>query len=172
MGGFSKHFQHIEQISHGKFDSIIGSLKLASFVLKGDNKWLSPDYTTTIGKTIYLAHNWWSWSFADQCQNLCHEGRHMKQWEKYTAPGFLALYAIPSKRLILEKEAYLETLRFWILSGVLPNFSKMAMPISAARQNKITKSIVESLREGYFMKPNESDLYQWIVDAVAGLYGP
>lgn len=170
MGALSKHFQHIEQIGHGKFDSILGSLKLAKYVLKGDSKLLAPDYSTTIGKTIYLANNWWSWSFADQCQNLCHEGRHLKQYEKYTLPVFLSLYAFPTKRLALEQEAYLETLRFWVLSGVIPNFSKMAQPLSAARQNKITKSIVESLREGYFMKPNENDLYAWIVDAVKNLY--
>lgn len=169
MPDLSRHGDHIAHISHGRFDPNLAILRTAAIRIK-PSFFIFPDSTTTIGSSIWLERHWDGVLFANQCAVLVHEAKHLVQYKRLSIPGFLALYAIPSQRLVLEKEAYVETLAFWILNGQVPNFSLFANPISAARQNRIAQEVVNDLKNNYLANPDESDLYKWIVDAVAAQY--
>lgn len=169
MPDLSRHRAHIQQIGHGRFDQNILALETATIRIK-PSFFIFPDSDTTIGSSIWLERHWDGVLFANQCAVLVHEAKHLMQYKRLSVPGFLALYAIPSQRLALEKQAYIETLAFWILSGQVPNFSQLPNPISAARQNRPAQDVVYDLKHNYLANPDESDLYKWVVDTVASEY--
>lgn len=94
---------------------LAGILWIISF---GTQKRFMSDYTTTIGKTIYLPTNWLRYSQNTRSAIIRHELVHVSQMKRYTLFGFALLYLfIPLPfllayfRMRFEKEAYVETLK-------------------------------------------------------------
>lgn len=76
------------------------------------------NYTTVIGKTIYVPIGWESRDDDDRYITLRHEAIHLRQMRRYTMVGMAVLYALPFfplglayGRARIEWEAYAETLR-------------------------------------------------------------
>lgn len=84
----------------------------------GTQRRFMTDYTTTIGRTIYLPSNWLRYSQNTRSAIIGHELVHVNQMKRYTTVGFALLYLfIPIPillayfRMKFEKEAYEETLK-------------------------------------------------------------
>lgn len=80
------------------------------------NSWfkLGKNFTTTIGKSIFVPDDWDQFTDLQKLSTLTHEMVHVKQYKRFTLPGFLFLYllvflpiGLSFFRYLFEREAYL-----------------------------------------------------------------
>jgi len=57
-------------------------MRLIGWLTKSFNPTFMDEYTTTIGRTIYLPSKWDNWSKVKQIVILCHEKTHINQYKK------------------------------------------------------------------------------------------
>lgn len=91
----------------------------------GQMKFFMVNFTTTLGRTMYLPSAWDTWQPFDQCAVVRHERVHLRQSRTLGKFKFFLEYAcwplpiLYSKgRTNLEKEAYTETMRAWYEYGL------------------------------------------------------
>lgn len=98
------------------FSRLVGNfLRVVTF---GQMSTYVTDYTTVMGRTIYVPKGWDQKSDNERYVTLRHEAVHFRQMKRYTQVGMSLLYVLPIfplglayGRARIEWEAYAETLR-------------------------------------------------------------
>jgi hypothetical protein len=99
-----------------ELDALLQQMKEGGITIKKKSEsWfkLGPGYTTTIGKTIYVANSWDKFDDLTRLEILTHEMVHVRQYQKMSVPLFLFLYllvffpiGLAFVRYVLERKAY------------------------------------------------------------------
>ena len=99
-----------------KSDSLL--MKIVSNILFFNKKKFMDEMPTTFGNKVYVPTMWNSFSNKKRKAMLEHELVHIRQFKKFTIPGFLLLYLLLPLPLLLswfrvkfEVEAYAVTLK-------------------------------------------------------------
>lgn len=138
-------------------------LRIATF---GKMTTYMTQYTTVLGRTIYVPSSWATRADDEKYITLRHEAVHLRQSKRYTMLGMAFMYALPIfpvglayGRARIEWEAYAETLR-----AVAEVFG-----IDAARSPQQRKHIVHQFTSASYgwMWPFPKTIERWIDEELA-----
>ncbi len=140
-------------------------LKIITF---GQMKWFMPNFTTTIGYTIYTPERWGSMSELSRMIIIRHERIHMRQSKRYGRVLFSLMYLlwpIPIRRAYgrrkLEKEAYEVSLRC-----ILQAYGPKRLLSPAIKENMVKHF---TTAQYFWMWIRKSDIEEWYDSTVLRL---
>ena len=151
------------QKSESKLMQIIDVfLKIITF---GQMRSFMRDFVTTIGTTVYVPSRWDTWPVPSKMAVLRHERVHMRQSRRYGRVLYSFLYlffplpvGLAYFRMLLEKEAYEESLRAYVEYYGLQIF----------KDGEVKDSMVKhfTTAEYFWMWPFRKSLEKWFDDVV------
>ncbi len=154
-------------VKQGRWHQTLADRLLRVLTLGGQTNYLSA-YVTTLGHTVYVPAGWDHTPALERYCTLRHELVHVAQFERYGWVGMALLYGLfplpmglAYGRAMLEREAYIETLR-----AVADTRG-----ISAARDPRLHQWIIQRFTgpDYAWMWPFAGSVQRWIDAAVRDL---